>query len=135
MVLGLRERRDGMWWPPISTKFAIVALVVVMIGASLISSQIHGRQGRRYDRATEVTLRSMETAIRGYKAERGRYPASLQTLVDEKYFDRVFTDAWSRNIRYAVPGANERDYTLMSAGADGEFGTADDLDVWRIGEE
>lgn len=116
-----------------------IVLIVVALGAIVGVVWVAGPAARgRGDvtrrRATEASMRMMDSGIKAYKADKGSYPSSLQTLVDEKYFGSVPRDAWDRNMTYLVPGREGKDYSLYSAGVDGVMGTADDLDVWHLGQ-
>lgn len=117
-------------------RIALIGLALAaVVGVAWVagpSARARGTAARRA--ATETTMRRVDTAIRSYKAEKGVYPVSLQTLVNEKFFDKTPRDAWDRDMAYIVPGRDGRDYSLRSAGGDGAMGTADDLDVWRLGQ-
>lgn len=112
-------------------------LVVAIIGIlmSVAVWNIVGQSDKTRKRATEATMHTIESAIKAYKAEKGSYPPNLQVLVTEKFFDKVFKDAWKHDLVYASPGAGGKDYSLVSPGADGQQGTDDDIDVWRIDED
>jgi general secretion pathway protein G len=111
-------------------------LVVAIIGIlmSVAVWNIVGQSDKARIKATSATMRTIESAIKSYKADKGVFPANLQVLVTEKYFDKVFKDSWKRDLVYSTPGAAGKDYALISTGPDGQQGTEDDIDVWRIDE-
>lgn len=117
-------------------RLVLIAIVLVaIVGVAWVTGpMVFGGREIARRRATGATMRSLDAAVRSYKAEKGRYPPSIQTLVDEKYFDKAPRDAWDRDMTYVVPGRDGRDYSLDSAGEDGKFGTGDDLDVWHLGQ-
>ncbi|HVG33731.1 MAG TPA: type II secretion system protein GspG [Pyrinomonadaceae bacterium] len=85
-------------------------------------------------RLARSELEMMAAALNSFKRERGFYVIadSTGTLVDQlnpRYLRRVIRlDPWHRPYLYE----GERDhYVLRSAGADGEVGTADDINVPR----
>lgn len=112
-------------------------LVVAIMGIlmSVAVWNIVGAGDKARIRATEGSMKTIESALKAYKTDKGSFPNSLQALVAAKLMDDKFKDAWKRDIEYRSPGANGRDYSLVSAGPDGQIGTEDDIDVWRIGED
>jgi len=112
-------------------------LVVAIIGIlmSVAVWNIVGQSDKTRKRATEATMHTIQSAVKAYKADKGSFPPNLQVLVTEKYFDKVFKDAWKHDLIYASPGAGGKEYSLISVGADGQQGTEDDIDVWRIDED
>ncbi len=71
-------------------------------------------------------MRKVSTAIEVYLAENGALPADLAAVAAAyELRPRERLDAWKREIRYE-PGDGEA-YRLVSAGADGVFGSEDDL--------
>lgn len=112
-------------------------LVVAIMGIlmSVAVWNIVGAGDKARIRATEQSIKTIESALKAYKTDKGSFPTTLQALVTSKLMDDKFKDSWKHDIEYRSPGANGRDYSLISAGPDGQTGTEDDIDVWRIGEE
>jgi hypothetical protein len=76
--------------------------------------------------ASMANIKALATAIEAFRAERGELPADLGELAAEfGLHPKALLDGWKRDIRYARAGTPE--YRLISAGADGEFGSSDDL--------
>lgn len=69
--------------------FTLIELIVVMAVIALLVSIAAPRYLHSVDRAREATLRTtlavMRDAIDRFAADRGRYPRSLQELVDLRY--------------------------------------------------
>ncbi len=69
--------------------FTLIELIVVMAIVALLVSVAAPRYLHSIDRAREATLRTslavMREAIDRYAADRGRYPESLQALVEARY--------------------------------------------------
>ncbi len=69
--------------------FTLIELIVVMAVIALLVSIAAPRYMHSIERARETTLRSslavMREAIDRYAADRGRYPDTLQELVDTRY--------------------------------------------------
>lgn len=88
---------------------------------------------------TEARLVEFGEALERYEALRGRYPPETvgldalrrpnpkSPLVDA---EARFEDAWGRGLLYELDGRGG--YVLGSAGADGQFGTADDLRAFGV---
>ena len=71
--------------------------------------------------ATQQTIQSIDIQVQRYADRFGGYPA---TLDDAGVSAAARFDAWDRALQY---GPVAESYRLVSAGADGEFGTDDDL--------
>lgn len=86
---------------------------------------------------TEARLVEFGEALERYEALRGRYPPETvgldalrrpnpkSPLIEANV---PFQDAWGRGLLYELDGRGG--YVLGSAGADGQFGTTDDLHVY-----
>ena len=76
--------------------FTLIELIVVMAIVALLASIATPRYLQSLDRAREASLRTslqvMRHAIAQYAADRGRYPDSLQALVDSRYLRQVPED-------------------------------------------
>lgn len=79
---------------------------------------------------TMATMRSLSDALENFRAERGDYPllddlTGLDELVPDFYAaESGMTDSWGNGLRYRHQG---EDYTLTSAGPDGEPNSSDDI--------
>lgn len=75
---------------------------------------------------TRDGLDNVKIAIELYRKETGMYPESLEQLIAQKRISRksIIRDAWGNKYVYAKAGES---YTLLSAGADGQPYTADDV--------
>lgn len=92
---------------------------------------VHTVEDLRRISETMATMRYLATALGTYEVDQGEYPGGdaeemLQALAPDYYPPDRFpgTDAWGRPFSYASQGA---DYTLISAGPDGNLGTRDDI--------
>jgi general secretion pathway protein G len=91
--------------------FTLIELLVVMSIVALLASIAAPRYFRSMDRAKEVALRTslltMREAIDQYVADQGRYPESLQDLVDRRYLRALPEDplTGSRHRWIEVPPA------------------------------
>ena len=81
---------------------------------------------------TQATLASVSRALGHYITETDRFPASLDSLLENDgspgwrgpYFQGSLLDAWGNPLRYEVDAGH---FSLISAGPDGTFATDDDI--------
>ena len=76
--------------------FTLIELLVVMAALGLLLSIAAPRYAEHVDRAREVVLKQNLTGLRDaidkYHADRARYPADLQDLVQQRYLRQVPLD-------------------------------------------
>lgn len=101
--------------------FTIVELIVVMAILGLLVSMVAPRYFQHVDRAREAALRQnlyvTRDAIDKYHADTGKYPASLQALVDARYIRTLPED----------PMTGRSDTWVLIAPADASKGAVFDL--------
>lgn len=124
---------------------AEILIVVVIIGilASFVLPRFFGKTEEARITATRAQISSLETAIRAYNMDNGKFPTMDQGLAallekNEKgqgpYLENTRTlpkDQWENDFRYLVPGDKNPDYDLWSCGPDGVSGTEDDIGNWN----
>lgn len=115
-------------------------LVVVIIGLlmSVAAWNMIGAGNKARITTTKAKMKQIETAINQYNLEKGAYPTALTLLTTgatPMLRDDALIDAWKHPFTYLVPGASGKGFGLYSAGMDGEFGTADDIDVWNMDKD
>ncbi len=77
--------------------------------------------------ATESTLMSLRGAIAVFKIRNERWPRTLTELVQARLIETVPKDGWGRELVWLRPTDDRTHGCLMSVGADGVPGTADDV--------
>jgi len=88
--------------------------------------------------ASRARMLELSLAIQAYRKQQGALPSpQLQELRTAGLVSNPVTDAWGKKLRYRPTGELAAtnplttplltQYCIVSAGADGEFGTADDL--------
>ena len=84
-----------------SRGFTLIELIVVMAIVALLAGIAAPRYFASVDRAKANTLRSslviMRDALDKYAADKGRYPESLEQLVEERYLRRLPEDPLTGN--------------------------------------
>ncbi len=135
--------------------FTLLELMVVLIVLSLLGMIALPRFFDRVDDArittVQVQMQNLETALRLFYLDNGFYPSTaqgLQALVEKPggadnwreggYLEkgRVPRDPWGREYIYRSPGADSREFDILSLGRDGrEGGTGIDAEIrnWEIG--
>ncbi|MFO7929982.1 MAG: type II secretion system major pseudopilin GspG [Desulfosalsimonas sp.] len=136
--------------------FTLIELMVVIVILSILAvymmPRIMGRPEQARRMKAKVDIQSLETALKLYKLDNGRYPTTeqgLEALVRKPdsgpdprdwreggYVEkgRISKDPWGNEYEYISPG-NHGDYDIISYGADGEpGGEGEDADVnsWEI---
>lgn len=74
---------------------------------------------------TEANMSSLAREIQSYIAMQGRTPNSLKEFRALRTMPISTLDAWGKAIKYER--LSDEDFRLISAGADGEFDTSDDI--------
>lgn len=123
--------------------FTLIELLIVMaiLGmlAALVGPALFSNLGRGQRSAATAQIDNLEAALDVYRLDVGRYPESLEGLVEDDTRSsrwagpylrgEVPLDPWGNEYHYRVTD-NGRDFELMSYGADGQpGGQGDDADV------
>ena len=130
----------------------MVVIVILGILAGIIAPRMIGRTDEAKQMKAKVQIESLETALKLYKLDNGRYPTTeqgLQALVvlpdsgpsakrwrKGGYLERgrVPQDPWGNVFIYLSPGVHG-DFDLTTYGADGEPGGDEydgDINNWEI---
>lgn len=130
----------------------MVVIVILGILAAIIAPRIIGRTDEARVTEAKVQIKNLETALKLYKLDNGRYPATEQglTALIEKplsgppvrrwreggYLEKkgVPLDPWGNPYIYASPGL-QGEYDIISYGADGQRGGEgfdSDISNWDI---
>ena len=132
--------------------FSLIELMVVIVILGLLATFLLPKIINRPDEAritkAKSDIKSIESALKLYKLDNGIYPTTeqgLQALITKPetepipknwkkggYLDTnsLPKDPWGNSYIYRSPGENERDYEIISLGADGKEGGQDnDADI------
>ena len=121
------------------TGFTLIELIVVLAIIGLLASIVAPRYVRTVDNAREASLKTslnvMRDAIDKYRADTGRYPESLDDLVDRRYLRRVPPDPITeRNDSWVIvsppdePG--QRKVWDVQSGAEGQGRDGSEYRTW-----
>lgn len=83
------------------------------------------------DITKKIKMGAVEKAVTMYKLTKHECPKSIKELIDSKRLSpENAKDAWDTEFQLTCPGSDGRDIELVSAGADKQFGTPDDIKNW-----
>ncbi len=119
-----------------------IMVVVVILGilATIVLTNVMGREDEARINAAKTQIRSLEGALDGYKLDNGFYPSTDQGLdalihkpetgrIPQKWKEdgylkpaRIPKDPWGNPYQYFSPGSDNREYEIITYGADGEPG-------------
>jgi len=131
--------------------FTIIEILVVLVilgilGTMLVPKFIDKPDEARVTKA-KMDIKAIEAALKIYKLENGNYPTTeqgLQALIEKTEIEPIpknykkggymesenMKDPWDNDYIYRSPGEDDRDYEIISYGADGEEGGEDfDADI------
>lgn len=107
----------------------MVVLIIIGVMAALVAPRFVERADEAKVEATKVQMKNIEQALKLYRLQNGKYPASgegLNALASagkggKRYLDSVPKDAWGGDFVYLNPGVHG-DVDILSYGADGKAG-------------
>lgn len=134
MFLKKRNKIEAVYCPFTLIEVMVVVIILGVL-ATLIMPRIMERPEQARVMATKSQMRNIESALRMFRLDVGRYPTTsqgLQALVSNPGLDnwegpylehgRIPRDPWGRDYAYMSPGREGRDYDLLSYGRDGQSG-------------
>ena len=118
--------------------FTLIELLLVVgilsVLASVVVVSVSGRRKQAMVGAARTAIRNIGMAARVYEVDTGRFPPSLDALVNDDgspnwngpYFEQkgVPVDPWNNEFQYKT---TDNGFKIVCAGPDGNFGTEDDL--------
>ncbi len=124
----------------------LVVVVILAILAAVVVPNVIGRIGDAKVSAAISDIKTFDNAIDQYKLDTGQDPPNLDALVSAqaangvqkwngpylKNQNTIPKDPWGNPYIYKIPGDNNREYDISSAGPDGQPGTADDIQSWNL---
>lgn len=116
----------------------LVVLVIVGLLVGYVGPKYFSHLGKSEVKAAKMQMSSLRKALDVYRLDNGKYPDQQQGLNalivapessvkwQGPYLEKaVPNDPWGRPYQYRIPGEN-RDFDLISLGADGQPGGADE---------
>jgi general secretion pathway protein G len=122
----------------------LLVLVILGVLAALVVPKFTGRSQQARETAAKTDISRISTALNAFEIDIGRYPTNdegLSALINppsttqgaprSAYIERLPNDPWGNPYVYRFPGQrNPGSFDLLSPGADGREGTADDIGNW-----
>ena len=114
----------------------VVVVILAVLGALVVPKILENVDKARVTRA-QSDIRAIQTALDLYRLDNFTYPTTeqgLQALVTQPsdpgitnwrsggYLPSLPKDPWNNPYQYVSPGANGRDYDIISYGRDGKPG-------------
>ena len=114
----------------------VVVVILAVLGALVVPKILENVDKARVTRAAS-DIRAIQTALDLYRLDNFKYPTTeqgLQALVSQPsdptitnyrsggYLPSLPKDPWNNPYQYVSPGANGRDYDIISYGRDGKAG-------------
>jgi general secretion pathway protein G len=138
-----------------SRGFTLIEIMVVVVILGILAAIVVPRFLDRPDQAkvtkARVDLKGIQEALGMYKLDNGFFPSTEQGLAalaslpevgripdnyqEGGYLKGVPRDPWGNDYIYLSPGVHDKDYDLISYGADGEPGGEGydaDINSWEL---
>lgn len=121
----------------------LVVIVIIGLLAAFVAPKYFGQIGRSRTQVTKAQIESFEKGLDQYRIDTGRYPTTAQGLValfvqpanegnwHGPYLKKgIPADPWNNAYIYNAPGADGREYEIISYGANGaQGGSNEDADI------
>lgn len=121
----------------------LVVIVIIGLLAAFVAPKYFGQIGRSKTQITKAQIESFEKGLDQYRIDTGHYPGTELGLValfvqpaNEPNWHGAYlkkgvpTDPWGNAYIFKSPGAENREYEIISYGADAQQGGAgDDADI------
>ncbi len=138
-----RARREpahfgGLRLAQVGVALSSLVLPGLLVYGGYRAERWYADEQERTRAASRARMLELSLAIQAYRKQQGVLPSpQLQELRTAELVSNPVTDAWGKKLRYQPTGELAAtnplttplltQYRIVSAGADGEFGTADDL--------
>lgn len=116
-------------------ELVVAALVVLGLAGAVVGVNVVSQpnQGRVRIAQLHADMRAVESAAEVFRIARGRWPLSVDQLVEQEFLVERPLDPWGGSFELRVSGAG---CEVLSGGADGVLGTGDDIssasfDPWQ----
>ncbi|MCL5271490.1 MAG: type II secretion system major pseudopilin GspG [bacterium] len=139
----LRGRRNAAF-----TMIEIILVVmIIMTLMAVVGPRLVGKGKQAKINATKIQMGNIKTALQEFEVNASRFPTTsegLEALIKKpsdlddnewpgKYMDELPKDSWGQPFQYTCPSEHGKDYDLVSAGPNKQFG--DDNDITNYSSE
>lgn len=121
----------------------LVVIVIIGLLAAFVAPKYFGQIGKSKAQVAKAQIESFDKALDQYRIDTGHYPDTAAGLIalfvqpaNEPMWHGAYLkkgippDPWGRAYVYKAPGANGREFEIVSYGNDGkESGGGEDADI------
>lgn len=138
-VVGRRTRRASAARNA-AAGFTLIELLLVMVILAILAAVIVPKFTGRTEQAKQSRalqdITNLKAQLNTFEVDTGSFPASLDQLRENTssitnwhgpYIDKLPQDPWGHDYIYHAPSGDTTEFTIISAGPDGQEGTADDI--------
>jgi general secretion pathway protein G len=121
----------------------LLVMVILVVLAAVVVPKFASRSEQARNTAAIQQISNFKTSLDAFEVDNGKYPSteeglqSLGTNVGNwqnwhgPYMENPpLSDPWGHPYVYRFPGTHGTSYDLLSMGADGQEGNADDITSW-----
>ena len=114
----------------------LLVMVILAILAAVIVPKFTGRTEQAKQSRALQDITNLKAQLNTFEVDTGSFPTSLDQLRENTgiitnwhgpYIDKLPQDPWSHDYIYHPPSGDSTEFTIISAGPDGQEGTADDI--------
>ena len=114
----------------------LLVMVILAILAAVIVPKFTGRTEQAKQSRALQDITNLKAQLNTFEVDTGSFPTSLDQLRENTsnitnwhgpYIDKLPQDPWGHDYIYRPPSGDSTDFTIISAGPDGQEGTADDI--------
>jgi general secretion pathway protein G len=114
----------------------LLVMVILAILAAVIVPKFTGRTEQAKQSRALQDITNLKAQLNTFEVDTGSFPASLDQLRENTantanwhgpYIDKLPQDPWGHDYIYHPPTGDSTEFQILSAGPDGQEGTADDI--------
>ena len=114
----------------------LLVMVILAILAAVIVPKFTGRTEQAKQSRALQDITNLKAQLNTFEVDTGSFPTSLDQLRENTtnvqnwhgpYIDKLPQDPWGHDYIYHPPTGDSTEFQILSAGPDGQEGTADDI--------
>ncbi len=137
--MSARVRRDRPRRRAFTLVEVIVVVTIIALLAAIVAPRVIGQLGGAKKRIAASEVKAIENAVNLYRAAGGEIgddfdlevltlPPDPQSGIEEQLLEKEdLADPWGNAYLFQYPPEYNPDFDIVSAGPDGQLGTADDI--------
>ena len=109
----------------------LIVMAIVALLAGIVGPNLWNKLGGAKQDVAATQIKNIEVSLDSYRLDMGKYPTTLDELIKDgtgksrwngPYIKNIPLDPWEEAYQYQIPGKNNKDYDLISLGADAQSG-------------